>query len=488
MKRIFLFPLLFLLIACARKPSRGEMVASTVTAEESQVPSEISEEMPIKIEKVKVYIENTLSMYGYLPEKKIVNTNFRNAVNELLIASKGSYGKKNVELSLINNTTSVQVNIDNNLDNIDVKSLGGNYRTGRGSSDFDRLFKDLLEDWDEDELLVFIADFIYSPGKTDVITGLNHLRMNITDAFQKNKHSKSIAVNIFHLESDFHGPYYFDNDNKAVSGINQRPYYIFIIGSEENVKAYSDIIVPRIDNYDLKNDYQISPTVKQIKDYSALPFTLNIGQFESLDRGLNNSLVKSVTVKNSLSNKSNFELAVAINLKDIPVPPDYLMDIDNYYLSDNRLELIDIHRINNNRIELSDGTEEVIKSHDVQKAKNATHVFLVSFPSTYAGVIELSLKKKLPKWLEDVTIKDGEDDRDIEANILKQSQTFGFKYIVEGIKEAQIKQGLNDEYFQISIDVNQEKSTFGGGAILSVLLGIVIALIIIVVVKNKQRQ
>jgi len=489
MKKVVLFSFLFLLIACAREPSRGEVAASIATTEESQVFSEVSEEKPNKIGKVKVYIENTLSMYGYLPEKRVVNTDFRNAVNELLIASKGSYGNGNVELSLINNATSVNVNIDNNLDNIDVKSLTKNYSQGRGSSDFDKLFKDLLQDWEDEELLVFIADFIYSPDAgTEVTSGLDRLRQNITDAFQKAKGAEQLAVNILHLGSDFYGKYY-DIDENVHLGIDNRPYYIFIIGNENNVRRYSENIVPRVKKYDLRNKYFLTPSSIQIKQYSALPFTLNTGHFLAKRNPMANAHIKEVIVKSSLNKSPQVQLAVTADLGDIPVSEEYLMDINNYDLNDNRIILREVGVIQNKKVKLSDGTEEAIKSNDLRFAENATHCFLLSFPNTYKGTIELSLKKNTPQWVSDVSIKDGQNDKDIKTNTLKQSQTFGFNSIVKGINDAQRLKNPKNEYFRLTLDIDQEKTGSGIGAIIGWLIGLVIiGIIIFIVIRNKQRK
>ena len=489
MKKVLLLPFLFIIIACARESKSVTSAPLVDTSTETPAPSEDTMDSPVEIGKVKVYIENTLSMYGYLPSKKERNTDFRDAVNELLIASKGSYNKENVELYLINNKTTVAVNIDNNLDKIDVNSLTHTYSQGRGNSDFDQLFGKILKEWNQDEIIVFIADFIYSPGSTHVNSGLNQLRMNITDAFQKANGSDHLAVNILHLESDFHGAHYYDNDNKAVSGITKRPYYIFIMGDEDNIKEYSQKVVPQLKKYNLKNDYNISPSEVEIDDYSALPFTLSIGQFEAKSSLAGNSQVKEVIVKNSLNQGTTVQLAIAVDLHDIPVSPEYLMDIENYQLNDVKIEIKDILLIENKGIEMGDGTKESIKSNDLPKVGNTSHVFLVTFPNTYKGAIELSLNKNIPEWVNDVSIEDGDDDRDIKTNILKQSQTFGFDYIVEGIYNAHRLKKPKNEYFRITLDIDQEKSGSGIGAIIGWLIGLgIIGIIIFIVIRNKQRK
>lgn len=492
MKLIIYFIALTLCFSCERKLKSGDSHKSdTLVVKESinSTQDSIIEKFQ-GIGKVKVYIENTLSMYGYLPKKSLTSTDFRNAVNELLIGSKSNYKKTNVELFLINNKASVSVDINNNLDKIDKGSLEGLYKQGNRSSDFDKLFAKIIKDWKQDELVVFIADFIYSPprNETEVLSGLTSLRQNITDAFQNAKNSAQLGTNILHLESNFYGDYY-DNDNSAITGIKSRPYYIFILGNEKNVKEYSEKVVPQLKRYNLKNEYYISPSSTDINNYSALPFTLNTGQFESNGFSQETSQIKDIKVKNSLSQNSSLQLAISVDLNDIPVSGDYLLNPKNYNLNDNRIELIDIGLIKNNSIHLNDGFIEVIKSNDMTNAKNSTHAFLISFPSTYKGVIELSLKKNMPEWIKKVSIKDGEDDRDIKTNVLKQFQTFGFSYIVEGIYDAQIKAHPENEYFLISLNVEQETSGSGFVKFIGWFIGfLIIGIIAFIIIRNKQRK
>ena len=491
MKKVLLLPFLFLLFACARNSESSTSNNPTIVASvESPVYSEEPKINQPEIKKIKVYIENTLSMYGYLPYQGRggVVTNFRSTINELLRTSKNAYHKENVKLFLINNTLSTPINIDDNLDKIDDKILGNKYSKGNGSSDFDKLFKDILKDWNEDEVVVFIADFIYSPKNRDPITGLDDYRGEIATAFQNAKKDESLAVNILHFESDFHGKYY-DIEDKVHLGVDNRPYYVFIIGTEDNVKEYSQQVVPQLEKYNLKNNYNLSPSEVEIDDYSALPFTLNKGQFEVRTDPSGGGKAKAVTVKNSLNEGDRVQLALAVDLSDVPVSSEYLMDIENYQLNDEKIEIKNIGLVKNKKIRFEDGAEKFIKSNDLPKIGNTSVVFLISFPNTYKGSLELSLKKEIPDWVNEISIPDGQDDRDIETNILKQSQTFGFNYIVQGIYDAQRLKNPENKYFRIALDIDQKKSGPEIWGIIGWIIGLgIIGIIIFIVIRNKQRK
>lgn len=487
MNKLYILIFLIAIFSCERRSTEDS--SSLINNKEKNIVSEVdtlnvvpkTNDDKNHIGKVKFYLENTLSMYGYLPEKKI--TGFRDVVNELIISSKTNYNANNVDFFLINNTTTKSVSVKNNLDGIDAKSLKRLYSKGTGSSDFDELFKKILLDWKEDELIVFIADFIYSPKSTDVESGLNRLRQNIASAFQNIPSSETLATNILHLESGFEGIYY-DIKNAKYNNIDKRPYYVFIIGNEDNVDKYTKEISLKLERYNLKNNYQIIPSEIQISEFSALPFTLNKGQF-----AINSSKGKTVTIENALNQGSSVELAVSINLNDIPISEDYLLDLENYTLNTNKIEIVDVGKIEGNQIQLKDGTLKNINPGDISRTENSTHVLLLSLPNTYNGNIEITLDKNSPKWIENVSVKDGEDDRDIETNVLKQSQTFGFKHIVEGISEAQKTSGENNQYFQITLKVNQEKASSGLGTIVSWFIVLLILFMIgMIIYKNKQRK
>ncbi|GAA4242780.1 hypothetical protein [Winogradskyella damuponensis] len=489
MNKLYILIFLVVIFSCERNPREDSSVLINHKENDIVLEDDTSNinqkifENKTHIAKVKFYLENTLSMYGYLPEKKIINTGFRNAVNELIIASKTNYNEDNIDFFLINNTSTKSVSVKDNLDNIDEKSLKRLYKKGRGTSDFDELFKKILLDWKKDEIIVFIADFIYSPKSTDVETGLDQLRMNIASAFQNVPNSETLATNILHLESEFEGIYY-DIKNAKYYNIKKRPYYIFIIGNENNVDNYTKEVIPKLKRYNLKNNYQRIPSEIQISEFSALPFTLNKGQF-----ALNSSKGKTVTIENALNQGSSVQLAVSINLDDIPISEDYLVDLENYTLNNNKIKILDVGKIDDNQIRLKDGTLKNINPSDISRTESSTHVLLLSLPNTYNGNIEITLDKNIPNWVDNVSVKPREDDRDIETNVLKQSQTFGFKHIVEGISEAQKTSGNSNKYFQITLKINQEKSSSGLGTIVSWLVVFLILFIVgIIIYKNKQRK
>lgn len=482
-----LIPLIILsVISCSReqKQVNPESTTSNLDSLTIETNSDVNNKSAIKLKKINVFIENSLSMYGYLPNQSQAVTNFRDATNELLIHSKHSFPTTNRQVALINNERTFTINSTDNLNEIDETSLNNKYSQGRGNSDFDNLFEKIMDGWQQEEISIFIADFIYSPGSSDVTTGLNRLRQNITNAFLSVENTQNLAVNILHLESDFHGIYYDNQDNK-IEGIKNRPYFIFIIGNNSLVESFSEEISTKLEKYNLLNNFYLTSSTSTVEHYSALPYTLNIGQFDA--RGnTSNGTIKSVNIKNTTKHKSNLQLAIIADLSEIPLDNISLLNKENYSLSTDKVELIEIGEIKDNQIFFGE-KREAIKSNDLPFIKNATHVFLISLPSSFNGDIDLSLMKSIPEWIKRVTI-DG-DDLDIKNDPDKQKQTFGFSYIVDGVYNALVnnKNEANKNIFKISLNINQEKSGLGLLPILGglAIIGLIAIMILLRIKKNN---
>jgi hypothetical protein len=488
MRKIFLLSIAFIVISCAR--NNGDNTEFSFQSSKSKTEKTIEEPQSnnsgVQIENVNIYLENTLSMYGYIQSIKN-NTNFRNTANELVKTSKNIYGKENVSFSLVNNEALESIALDgDNIDNINIGLLEKKFKKGRGSSDFDEIFKKVLSKNDENDVSIVIADFVYSPGDSDVKTGLIRFKQNIEAAFQNTKNAKDLGIQILHFNSEFDGVYY-DINNDAIKGIENRPFYYIILGNNDLVDNYASKLIPELEEYQLLNDFQITAKDHQISDYSALTQTLNSGQF-SIEGSLSGEKqLRKVLVNKATNSEPVLQLAISADLSKIPVKSAYLTNTENYDINNpNNLELLQVLEIENGKIVLNNGEEESVKLEDKKRIKNATHVFLVLLPEFYNGKINLSLHNTQPKWIEEVSLDT--DDIDIKSKT-KQNKTFGFSYMVSGMYEAIQKNNQTGNYFEISLGVGQEGtgSQFSGLLIGLVVLCIV-GLIIFIIIKNKQRK
>src|SRR5690606_24113259 len=134
--------------SCHRDTSEGDLNKKPETAVTDTI---VSSTPALKVSKssgdysVKVYLENSKSMYGYLPSMSRDGrvTDFRNFLDGLV--RKPYFNSQKDSFFLINNTVTTPLNLDNyNISEIDNKFLENNYSNGSGNSDFDKLFPEIL--------------------------------------------------------------------------------------------------------------------------------------------------------------------------------------------------------------------------------------------------------------------------------------------------------------------------------------------------------
>src|SRR5690606_4802873 len=84
-----------------------------------------------------------------------------------------------------------------------------------------------------------------------------------------------------------------------------------------------------------------------------------------------------------------------------------------------------------------------------QNNQNPTHIFVFKSTSIAYKDLVFSLKKNVPNWIYEWNTN---DDADIKAN---RNQTFGLKYLVEGIFEAYQSNSSNKDYITFTIQIKK---------------------------------
>ena len=194
---------------------------------------------------VKIYFENTLSMDGYIKG----NTGFKDVLRELLVAVDNANDiDLTTEFYLINNEltpTSFGVKSIKISEKLTPSSTAN--KGDKGSSNFEEVLNEVLQNQEGDVISVIMADFIYSPeGEPDTPSALNKLRTYTKNAFSKAlKQNGAIETRIYHFTSDFNGIYY-DINNKDIQGVNTRPYYYFVIAPANLMFTFAQNIAPQL--------------------------------------------------------------------------------------------------------------------------------------------------------------------------------------------------------------------------------------------------
>jgi len=415
------------------------------------------EETPIPLPKsastINVYIENSGSMDGYVDQN--TTTEFKLAIRDLFVMLKHYYGEEIIKVHFINSEikeTDTQRDLVKFATEIHTPFYKMRDQIGRDNSNMNNVFKMILNKSDKETISILFSDCIYSIKGKDAEGLLSDQKSLTKDAFLSRwkQDSLKLATTIVKMKSKFKGKY-FDKDNAPTILTGQeRPYYICVIGNNDVMFDFNNKIPlekGKIEGFD--NKYIISSGEADDIYYSVLLSTDNVGRFKASRRASTKEYVHGIEDVNMKArgrdsngcNKLTF--AVAVDLKNIAAEDDYLMNPDNYTLSDNNFRIKEVKTVERNNINASDWIR-------ICEA-NPTHLIVLEATGTATSNVKISLKKQMPQWIEQTHIV---DDKRIKDNLDK---TFGIKYLIEGIAEAYQTIYPNDKnFFEFEIEIKNK--------------------------------
>ncbi len=439
-------------------------------------PIDTAQNKEIKTASLKLYVENTASMNGYIEGFTGFKEVLARLINEVEVLDTPNYS---THLYLINNKIT-ELNIPNRITtdlNKDVAFGKGD----RGNSDFEKVISKILEEHHKDDISVLAADFIYSPKDGSTRQRLEEFQEFTKQAFLNSDiKKKNLEVLFLRFNSDFNDKYY-DINNNEITGIKKRPYYLMILANQQLMTEFRNKVNPKlISRSDFENSvYFDSKSTNEypLDDYSILTSTLNSAPLKA--NKIEGKKIKSV----SAPRDEKLQMAIALNLSKIPVSENYKLNISNYKLEN--YEIKKIGEIENNQIIFSDSENPItIMGSDKDKLEDLTHVFLITSAENNIEELKFNIKKQVPSWVNESSII---DDRDITENSIKQKQTFGLKYFINGIHDA-YKRNNNNYYSSLSVSIVPVSEGSGLGSLLFVGLLIVIVIGIIMIIKNKKQR
>ena len=219
----------------------------------------ISPVEPYKPSKVKLYIENSGSMDGYM----FNGSELKDAVYSFVDG-----------LSTHTDTTEVYF-VNNNVYRVNAplqdviysmspalfRKLPGN----KANTDIADIFGMILSQVEDNSVSILVTDAILDLPKGNTVffytkqTQIKSLFENLL------KENSNLAIEIFRMSSRFNGKYYFSGGSIALSN-QKRPYYMFVIGDKQALcsanKIFSkDQIQHGVDNYYSYSSYTQVPFV-----------------------------------------------------------------------------------------------------------------------------------------------------------------------------------------------------------------------------------
>jgi hypothetical protein len=234
------------------------------------------------------------------------------------------------------------------------------------------------------------------------------IKLTFAQLLQKQK----LSVVVLHLESEFNGQY-FDLTDKPHSYTGKRPYYIWVIGTDEQIKQ---ILATKIlDN--IKGGVQHKLVLNQAAETKKIDFKIarspKIGTFDLPDGS--SGPIESAT---SDDNRRNgiFGFTFYTNFENEMQNLSYYLDKKNYKWNSNY------------ELEIS-----TITNKNDPATAGYTHMFKVQTKDLKTESFTLEVIGKTPDWVDTLS---SENDVGIRSNNVESSKTFGFKYLIDGVSEA----------------------------------------------------
>ena len=364
---------------------------------------------------VNFYVENSGSMFGYVTEGS--GNDFDRSLSSLLTQMTVSGYTDSLNMSYINSAIFHRnVDIPVFIKEITRTDL---FQGDLVSTDMCQLFETITSTVDDNNVSIMVSDCIFSPGRG--VNAMNYIGAEkdcITLKLHEKVKNQDLAFVVYRMISNFNGTYYDCEDNRTTID-NDRPYFIWIVGTKENIAEFNKKGIKDKIEGRLENSYTVFNS--DDKPSYAVQFSPTIGSF---DHGGPSKITRARPEGES----GLFMFTVAVDFSSLLLDDDYLINPENYNVS-----------IPNYNIEIMR-----------KQMGKYTHEIRVNTSSKYISPIKLSiqLKNNIPSWIEQYS-----DDACTHINTDgMMEKTYGLKNLVDGIYSAY--NFKNDILAGITIDIN----------------------------------
>lgn len=414
MKNILITVLVFILFlpACGNNTKKGGTRSSAPDSDSYQ--ERVSETKPT----VNVLVENSGSMFGYISS----GNDFDRSLSSLLTGIKVSEYSDSISLHYINSKTFRQnVDIPTFIKNTNIH----NAQTWPGNltrTDMCVLFDTVTSYVNKNTISIFVSDCIFSPGPG--VNAQNYIGAEkdcITLTINQKLKNQNLAFIVYRLISDFRGNYFDCQDNPTFID-NQRPYFIWIIGTKENIAAFKQKISTSKIEGQLQNSYTIFKS--EINNSYAVQQNPKIGSFERITP-------KTIKRTRKDNGSKKFMFSVGVDFSSLLVDETYLTNPGNYKISNPNYSI------------------EIIK----RQIGNHTHLIKITTTANIISPTKLTiqLKNKIPDWVDKFS---DESCTNINDEGMMQ-KTFGLNQIIQGIYAAYNYD--DDVLSEIILNINQNQ-------------------------------
>ena len=403
---LFVLASILAFAACKRPSCDGSCAQLNPAAEETSVPCK----------KLKVYLENSLSMDGYLNGFTEFSTNLQNITFAAERATKADVTELFYRNSLLR---PFKGNIKDFVKN--ATNTGMFPKGSRGTTNTEEIMKDIIAGTKNNEVSLFLSDCVYSPSGTDVSTvnSLDLLRGAMQRAIgDKLKADPTFSVLLYRFTSTFDGTYYDINDDSVRLDKKERPYFVWVFGRREHLaKIY------RAMSEENEEGTRGKAPLQCYAAFATAPVRAEIGTSNAYER-----CDSSKWHIAAVDNREQLGFSLLTDFVSLPVGSEMLTDTASYDIKgplNPRLTSI-------KTIETTAGSKQ-----------RFTHRLLVMLGKHNGGNkiptnsrITLTLRRPpIPGWIEKYDDPTGEDIRQ-NRSVKRTDRTYGLLPLVKGVRGA----------------------------------------------------
>ncbi|MDX2000886.1 MAG: hypothetical protein SFW35_00510 [Chitinophagales bacterium] len=365
---------------------------------------------------INVYLENSASMDGYVNGV----TDFETAIYNMLGDFKISGICDSLNLNYINKSitftkhNALRADIEDFIEKLEPSSFrqrGGD----RSTSDISNVLQTVLSTVNDKNAAILISDFVFSPGTNkDAEDYLNNQGVGIKISFAEKLKEFDLSAVVIQLQSDFNGVYY-DRTDKPIKINCKRPYYIWVLGSTDQIRTILNQKILDFIKGGYINRIVLQPS-KQTKEpnYKIL-YNPRIGSFSAKE--LNRKIISDAATSQGKQNKGVFGFNIAVDFGSEMQDAKYYLDSSNYKLSDMAYSI----------------QIDTISDKSNPSLSGFTHLLKMKTNDLREGTLKIEVVGKTPSW---VYSSSSIDDSNIVHDNNEKEKTFGFKFLMEGICDA----------------------------------------------------
>lgn len=353
--------------------------------EVSSTPEESA--MPSKNPCLKVFIENSGSMDGYMCDGSQLKDVVYDYISDLnRVSSKTELYYINSKLIPYNGNLTNYIKA---LNPAAFKKAGGNM----SNTDLGDLIANVLNEVNDTTVCIFISDCILDLPAKNAQKFLTNCEIRIKDeVVSAQKRVPDLGVEILKLSSDFNGKYFYPNGTIEILKDVKRPYYMWIFGNK-NYLSKLNAVVPfsQLAKYDFNG-------IVAFASQSNVPFDI-----------FNNALTSKIVVPAH----GDYHITIQADFRATLQPDGVVQDKGNYTFNNSTIVVDGIYPISDPKSKYS----HFIK-FTIPKGTNVAQDCL-SFNTP-----------KMPSWV-------SESNDDTGTNIHDNlSKTTGIKYLIQGVADA----------------------------------------------------